>query len=139
MKYIDARLWGVHLAWISAWLSVVWVGYWIATAVAKAAPVVLRNTIGALAPVRCHCYLSGVFVAHFQPPQELKHYIASLIPIERYVAILFWSIAIFATWKPFVEDRSVDQDISQGNGSILFYWFRVRSSCLRFEGLALTS
>jgi hypothetical protein len=58
--------------------------------------------------------------------QELKHYIEFLVPTERYVAILGWSIAIFATWKPFIEDRSIDQNTSEGNGRILFYWFRVR-------------
>jgi hypothetical protein len=65
-------------------------------------------------------------------PQELKHYIAFLVPTERYVAALGWSIAIFATWKPFVEDRSIDQDTSHGNGRILFYWFRVRPCLLPF-------
>lgn len=67
----DAGIWGAPLLWWSIWLSVLWGGWWACLAGAMMLPHILQYSIGTIAP-------------------ELKHYIAYLQNIKRFVAFASW-------------------------------------------------
>ncbi|KII92920.1 hypothetical protein PLICRDRAFT_103857 [Plicaturopsis crispa FD-325 SS-3] len=94
-RFPKANVWGVKLLFWSIWLSIVWVGWWTALALARILPRIARVTIGLIA-VGARRYIDWLDVLH------------------RYVALFAWTITIWITWNPLI-DRT--QDAADGSPS----------------------
>ncbi|RXK40282.1 serine/threonine protein kinase [Tremella mesenterica] len=46
----NATIWHIKLIWWSIWATVVWVGFWVSTAVFLMLPSIWRNTVGSIIP-----------------------------------------------------------------------------------------
>lgn len=85
-KFPNATVWEVRLIWWSIWLTVVWAGWWVAVAAARLFPVILRATIGVVAV-------------------ETRRYIDWASVLSRYCALFAWSLAIWISWNPLIDNR----------------------------------
>ncbi|WRT64242.1 uncharacterized protein IL334_001173 [Kwoniella shivajii] len=79
----DATVWGVKLIWWSIWLSVLWGGWWAATAVFMMVPTIFRNTIGAIIP-------------------SSRRYTDVIAALGKYAKLIFWVLAIWISFTPLV-------------------------------------
>ncbi|KAH8929994.1 hypothetical protein BT69DRAFT_1402661 [Atractiella rhizophila] len=91
----DATIFSIPLLWASIYFSVIWVGWFVSLLIGLTIPTFLRITLGSIAP-------------------ELKHYIAYLNALPRYIALSLWSLS---NWIVFIVR---DRDNSTRDGSALF-------------------
>ncbi|KAF5370669.1 hypothetical protein D9758_001813 [Tetrapyrgos nigripes] len=82
----DGTVWSVPLLWWSIWLSVVWGGWWASLAVARILPSIIRGTVGVVAV-------------------STRRYIDWASALHRYVALFAWTLAIWISWNPLVDNR----------------------------------
>ncbi|TEB38382.1 hypothetical protein FA13DRAFT_1726059 [Coprinellus micaceus] len=88
-KFPNARVWAVKLIWWSIWLTVVWAGWWAALAFSRIVPPIIRATLGTVA-VGTRRYIEWMGVLH------------------RYIAFFAWSIALWVSWQPLIQNRQVN-------------------------------
>ncbi|KAF9012331.1 hypothetical protein BDQ17DRAFT_1232693 [Cyathus striatus] len=122
-SFPNAQVWGVKLLWWSVWLSICWGGWWAALAMSLIMPHVIRSTLGIVA-VGTRRYIDWIQVLH------------------RYIALLGWTIAIWVSWNPII-DNNQRQDVGAKSsqavdlvGKLLFA-FVLCSSLLLFEKFAI--
>ncbi|GAA6010882.1 hypothetical protein JCM10207_003974 [Rhodosporidiobolus poonsookiae] len=87
----NGRIWQVPLLYWSIWLSVVWVGWWVAALVARMGPTILNKTIGVVAP-------------------ELRHYIAYVKAVRFYTGAAGWALANWISFLPVIRGRAVSSN-----------------------------
>ncbi|KAF9268886.1 hypothetical protein L218DRAFT_1073318 [Marasmius fiardii PR-910] len=85
----NGQIWGVKLLWWSIWLSVAWGGWWTALAFSRIVPGIIKATIGVVA-LGTRRYLDWAAVLH------------------RYVALFFWTLAMWISWQPLINKRQRD-------------------------------
>lgn len=84
----DARIWGVNLLCWSIWLTVVWLGWWIALAAGMMFPHFLNYTLVAIIP-------------------SMSKMVDVFGRLTRNVAFVLWSIAIWASFTPIIINNFV--------------------------------
>ncbi|KAK0536604.1 hypothetical protein OC834_001126 [Tilletia horrida] len=75
-NYSRPRVWKVGIFWWSVWLSSIWVGWFVAEAVANLVPRLLGGTVGAFS-------------------MEIKHYLQYLKVLAKFIALFAWTILKF--------------------------------------------
>jgi small-conductance mechanosensitive channel len=85
----NAKLWGIKLLWWSIWFSIVWGGWWAALAASRILPPLARKTVGLVAV-------------------GTRRYIDWLEVLHRYVAFTAWSLAMWITFQPLIDNRQGD-------------------------------
>jgi len=121
--YPNAEVWGVNLLWWSIWLSVIWVGWWVALAISRMLPAVVRATIGVVAVAS-------------------RRYIDWLEVLHRYVALTVWTGATWISFQPLIARKQDDNasDNSKKNVSLiakLQFGFFICAGVLLFEKFAI--
>ena len=86
VHFKNARVWSVPLLWWSIWLTVMWAGWWAALLVAHVIPSVVRATVGVVAI-------------------STRRYIEWLQALHRYVALFAWSLAIWISFNPLIDNH----------------------------------
>ncbi|KAF9531655.1 Mechanosensitive ion channel-domain-containing protein [Crepidotus variabilis] len=99
-KFPHARVWTVGLLWWSIWLSVLWVGWWVALAFARFIPYVIRATIGVVAV-------------------STRRYIDWLQALNRYVALFAWSFAIWGSYQGLILKNQTSRNPDNRSISII--------------------
>ncbi|KAK4686237.1 mechanosensitive ion channel protein 4/5/6/7/8/9/10, partial [Tremellales sp. Uapishka_1] len=79
----DATVWNVPLLWWSVWLSVLWLGFWAATAAFMMLPSIWRNTVGAIIP-------------------NARLYTDIIANLGRYMKLIAWTLAMWVSFTPLV-------------------------------------
>ncbi|PPQ98611.1 hypothetical protein CVT24_003944 [Panaeolus cyanescens] len=118
----NANIWTVKLLWWSIWFSVVWGGWWVALAVSRIVPSILRSTIGVVAV-------------------STRRYIDWLQALHRYIALFAWSLCIWVTWNPLIDNHLNNPSQKSSNavkliGKLLFGIF-ICSAVLLFEKFSI--
>ncbi|KAI0743906.1 Mechanosensitive ion channel-domain-containing protein [Daedaleopsis nitida] len=90
-KFPNGRVYGVKLLFWSIWLTVVWVGWWAASAASMILPHILRNTLGVV--------IVGI-----------RKYMDWLDVLHRYAAFLAWSITVWVSFNPLINGRQQTDD-----------------------------
>ncbi|KAF9460703.1 hypothetical protein BDZ94DRAFT_1169180 [Collybia nuda] len=85
----NASVWGVRLLWWSIWLSVCWGGWWAALAVSLVLPSIMRSTVGVVA-------------------LATRRYIDWMQALHRYMALFAWTLAIWVSWGPLIDNNQKD-------------------------------
>ncbi|KAK8866012.1 hypothetical protein IAR55_001163 [Kwoniella newhampshirensis] len=78
-----AYVWHVDLLYWSIWLTVVWLGFWGATAVFLMVPAVWRNTVAVVIP-------------------SAKAYTDVIAALGRYAKLIIWTAVIWITFTPLI-------------------------------------
>ncbi|ORX36049.1 Mechanosensitive ion channel-domain-containing protein [Kockovaella imperatae] len=79
----NGKVWDVKLIWWSIWLSVLWGGFWAATAVFMMIPPIWRNVIGSIVP-------------------SAKQYTDVTAALGRYAKLIVWAAAVWISFTPLV-------------------------------------
>ncbi|KAJ7497312.1 Mechanosensitive ion channel-domain-containing protein [Mycena latifolia] len=116
-------VWGVGLLWWSIWLSVCWGGWWTALAASMILPRIIRRTVGLIAV-------------------GTRRYLDWLQALNRYMALFFWTLAVFISYNPLINAR---QSSTAGANSIkiidlgqkLFFAFMLCAAVLLFEKFSI--
>ncbi|KAF8161100.1 hypothetical protein B0H34DRAFT_839898 [Crassisporium funariophilum] len=121
-KFPNASIWGVRLIWWSIWLSVVWGGWWAALAAALTIPVIVRATVGVVAV-------------------STRRYIEWMQALHRYIALFFWTLAVWISFGPLIDNRQKnagDKSVHAVDlvAKILFAFF-LCAAVLLFEKFAI--
>lgn len=87
--FSNPSVWSVGLLWWSIWLSTVYLGWYICWLVASLGPNFLRMTVGKMS-------------------SDLKHYIAYLAAIQKYLAFFLWTLLVWLTWLMIVWNNFKD-------------------------------
>ncbi|KAF8070126.1 Mechanosensitive ion channel-domain-containing protein [Lyophyllum atratum] len=119
----NTDIWGVRLLWWSVWLSVVWGGWWAALALALIMPAILRSTIGVVAV-------------------GTRKYIDWLHALHRYIALFAWTLAIWISWGPLIDNRQKPDTGDKGikasdTAARLLFAFFLCSGVLLFEKFSI--
>lgn len=69
--------------WWSIWLTVLWVGFWAATAIFMILPTLWRNIIGSIIP-------------------NAKAYTDIVAALGKYAKLIIWTIALWASFTPLI-------------------------------------
>ncbi|KAJ7218050.1 Mechanosensitive ion channel-domain-containing protein [Mycena pura] len=136
-----AQVWGVGLLWWSIFLSVLWggtqvrfdfmhitdqmvlLGWWAAAAISMILPRIIRRTLGVIA-VGTRRYLDWLQVLH------------------RYIALFFWTLAVFISYNPLINSRQVSTATKSSVeiidlGQKLFFAFYLCATLLLFEKFSI--
>ncbi|KAG8964489.1 hypothetical protein FRC03_001740 [Tulasnella sp. 419] len=95
----NGHIWHVKLIWWSIWMTVVWVGWWAALAFSMVLPKLLRWTIGVAAV-------------------STRHYIDWLNALHRYIALIAWTVAVWVSFQPLIDNRMSSEDAAIYTGSV---------------------
>ncbi|KAG6811897.1 hypothetical protein H0H92_005355 [Tricholoma furcatifolium] len=119
----QATAWGVRLLWWSVWFSIAWGGWWAALALSLILPGILRSTVGIVA-VGTRKYIDWMHVLH------------------RYIALFAWSLAIWISWGPLIDDKqgpnTSDKSIQASDTAArLFFGVVLCSAVLLFEKFSI--
>ncbi|KAK0559151.1 hypothetical protein OC844_004615 [Tilletia horrida] len=88
-NYSRPRVWKVGIFWWSVWLSSIWVGWFVAEAVANLVPRLLGGTVGAFS-------------------MEIKHYLQYLKVLAKFIALFAWTILLWISWLAVIWDNFQD-------------------------------
>ncbi|THV05025.1 hypothetical protein K435DRAFT_790441 [Dendrothele bispora CBS 962.96] len=118
-----AEVWAVPLLWWSIWLSVVWGGWWGSLAVARILPSIIRSTVGVIAV-------------------STRKYIDWAGALHRYVALFAWTLGIWVSWNPLVDNRQRDDASDKSRHIIdligkLLFGFYLCAAVLLFEKFSI--
>ncbi|TFK44710.1 Mechanosensitive ion channel-domain-containing protein [Crucibulum laeve] len=118
----NAAVWGVRLLWWSIWLSVCWGGWWAALATARIIPTIIRATLGLVAV-------------------GTRRYIDWMQALHRYIALFAWTLAIWVSWNPIIDNHqrnAGDKSIRAIDliGKLLFSFF-LCAAVLLFEKFSI--
>lgn len=78
-----AQILGVLLTWWSAWLTVLWLGWWLSSAASRVLPGILRSTVRVITP-------------------RSRQYIDWIEILQRYIATTTWTAISWITFQAFI-------------------------------------
>lgn len=117
-----ANIWGTKLIWWSIWFTICWAGWWAALAVARTVPVIARYTIGVVAVAS-------------------RRYIDWLQALDRYLALFTWTLAVWVSWNPIIDNNQHTTGQKSINAvdliAKLLFAFFICAAILLFEKFAI--